>query len=313
MNDDMLKHRKLKVRVPATTANVGPGFDSLGIAFNLYTEISFEQQGEALDNNPENIELEFSKCEADFANKENLVYTSYLEAMSSINGKFPAKLKIGIDSQVPVCRGLGSSATCIVAGVKAAFELSGSEESDTKVLEICNHLEGHPDNVAPALMGGFRAAIQKDGKVFETNIPVNSELRFFALVPDFKLSTEYSRSVLPASVGFKDAIYNVSHVALMIGAFVNGDYRLLKTAVSDSLHQKYRSALIDEYDDVMKVCEAMGSTANFLSGAGPTIMVIDQNLKNTAQDYQNQLYELSRSWKVYELKIDFEGVKINWE
>jgi len=313
MNHDMLKYKKLKVRVPATTANVGPGFDSLGMAFDMYTTVIFEQEGEAEANNPENTILEFYKCEEAFANRDNLVFKSYVEAMNKIGGKFPSRLKIEIRSEVPVCRGLGSSAACIVAGVAGAFELSGTTYAQNEILEICNCIEGHPDNVAPAIMGGFKAAIQESGKVYVTNIPTDPQLRFFALVPDFKLSTEYSRSVLPKEVDFKDAIYNVSHVALMIGSFINRDYELLKTAVNDRLHQVYRSQLIYEYDEVMKICEDVGSTASFLSGAGPTIMVIDQNEGNDREKYEVRLSELSKAWKVHELSLDFEGVKISWE
>ncbi len=313
MNCDIQKKMKLRIKVPATTANVGPGFDSLGIAFNMYTTVIFEQEGIAEDNNPENIKLEFFKCEEAFSNKDNLVYISYLAAMDKIGGKFPAILRIEIDSEIPVCRGLGSSAACIVAGVSAAFELSEKSYTQNEILEICNQLEGHPDNVAPAIMGGFKAAIQESGSVYVANIPVDSQLRFFALVPDFKLSTQYSRSVLPNKVDFKDAVYNVSRVALMIGAFINNDYKLLKIAVSDTLHQRYRADIIEEYDEVMEICESIGSTATFLSGAGPTIMVIDQNRENLRPKYEDALSRLKRAWKVHELHVDFDGVKISWE
>lgn len=306
----MKENKKIVLRVPATSANIGPGFDSLGMALNIYTDVSFEQSGMAPCNNPDNIELEFTGFESRYANRENLVYKSFVRAMDHINGVFPQKLKIGVISEVPVCRGLGSSAACIVAAVKAAYELSGRQYCNSEVLELCNLIEGHPDNVTPALMGGFTAAIQKDGKVFMSNIPVSKDLRFFAFVPDFNLSTEYSRSVLPEKVDFKDAIYNVSHVSLMIAAFVNNEFDLLKTAVSDRIHQQYRSKIIDEYEEVMNICKEMSATANFLSGAGPTVMVIDQNLSNTLEMYQKKLSRLSRGWKAYELKIDFEGTRI---
>lgn len=306
----MEKNKKMVLRVPATSANIGPGFDSLGMALNIYTEVSFEYSGIATDNNPDNIDLEFCGCEAKYANRDNLVYTSFVRAIRHINGVFPKKLKIGIKSEIPVCRGLGSSAACIVAAVKAAYELSGKTYSNKEVLQMCNIIEGHPDNVSPALLGGFTASLQKDGEVFTSNIPVSKDLRFFAFVPEFNLSTEYSRSVLPTAVDFKDAVYNVSHVALMIAAFVNNEFDLLKTAISDRLHQKYRSEIIDEYEAVTKICEEMSATASFLSGAGPTMMVIDQDLKNTLEMYQKRLSILKRGWRAYELKIDFEGIRI---
>ncbi|WP_028829971.1 homoserine kinase [Proteocatella sphenisci] len=306
----MKDNKEIVLRVPATCANIGPGFDSLGMALNIYTDVSFEKSGMAPYNNPDNIELELTGFESRYANRENLVYKSFVRAVNHISGVFPQKLKIGIKSEVPVCRGLGSSAACIVAAVKAAYELSGKPYSDTEVLEVCNLIEGHPDNVTPALMGGFTAAIQKDGQVFMSNIPVSKDLRFFAFVPDFSLSTEYSRSVLPQNVDFKDAVYNVSHVSLMIAAFVNSEFDILKTAVSDRLHQKYRSKIIDEYEEVVNICKGMSATATFLSGAGPTVMVIDQNLSNTLEIYQKKLSRLKRGWKAYELKIDFQGTRI---
>lgn len=305
----MKSNKKIVLRVPATSANVGPGFDSLGMALNIYTEVSFEMTGSAKNNDPERMELEFEGCDEKYADRNNLIYTSFVRALRHIDGIFPEKMKIGINSEVPVCRGLGSSAACIVAGVKAAYESSMEQYCDREVLEMCNLIEGHPDNVTPALMGGFTASIQMDGRVFMSSIPVSRELRFIACVPQFSLSTEYSRSVLPTSVDFRDAVYNVSHVSLMIAAFVNNEFELLRTAMSDRLHQKYRSGIIDEYEEVMDICENMSATANFLSGAGPTVMIIDQNQSNTLEMYQERLSKLSRGWKAYELRIDFEGTK----
>lgn len=306
-------NKKIVLRVPATSANVGPGFDSLGMALSIYTEVSFELSGSAEHNDPESMELEFEGCEEKYADRKNLIYTSFVKGIDHLGGSFPKKMKIGIKSEVPVCRGLGSSAACIVAGVKAAYEASCEQYCDREVLEICNLIEGHPDNVTPALMGGFTASMQKDGRVFMSSIPVSRELRFIACVPQFSLSTEYSRSVLPSSVDFRDAIYNVSHVSLMISAFVNSEFELLKTAVSDRLHQRYRSGIIDEYEEVMEICEKMSSTANFLSGAGPTVMIIDQDQSNTLEMYQERLSKLKRGWKAYELRIDFEGTKVRKE
>lgn len=300
----------VKIKVPATTANVGPGFDSIGIAFKMYTQVDMKQHGIALENKHENIELEFENCEEAFANRDNLIYTSYIHAIKKIGGNFPQKLKIKINSDIPICRGLGSSAACIVAGVSGAFELSGKSYTKQEVLEVCNTIEGHPDNIAPAIFGGFKASLQDGEKVYTTDIPVGEELRFFALIPDFKLSTEYARSVLPQEVEFKDAVYNVGRTALMIGAFLNKDYDLLKVAVKDRLHQNYRGKIIKEYDKVMEICDNIGATATFLSGAGPTIMVIDQNGKNDKIKYEENLSKLKEGWKVHELAIDFEGTTL---
>lgn len=298
----------LKIRVPATTANIGPGFDSLGIALNLYSEMYFEAEGLAQANDSKDIELLFENVEKEFANRDNLVFKSFVTATELISGSFPKKLKLKIQSDIPVCRGLGSSAACIAAGVKAAFEISKIEHNSEDVLKISNMIEGHPDNVAPAIMGGFRASMQEEQKVYSVNLEIDKEMQFFALVPDFKLSTEYSRSVLPKSVEFKDVVYNLSHLSLMIGAFANKDYKVLKSAISDKIHQDFRASLIDEYDKVMDICSQAGAKAVFLSGAGPTIMAIDDSEADKFEEYQKLVLSLKNNWKVYKLNLDLNGI-----
>lgn len=299
---------KFNIKVPATTANIGPGFDSLGIALNLYSNIYFEAEGKAEHNKAENIELSFENVETEFANRDNLVYTSYVTAVNHINGNFPKHLKIKIDSDIPVCRGLGSSAACIAAGVKAAFEISNIAHSKEDILKISNEIEGHPDNVAPAIMGGFRASAQVGESVYSMPLEIDKDIKFFAFVPDFKLSTELSRSVLPKSIEFKDAIYNLSHLSLMIGAFANKNYEILGEAISDKLHQNFRANLIDEYYDVINSCKEGGAKAIFLSGAGPTIMAIENDITKNKIYYQNLVSNLKNRWQVYELSLDTEGL-----
>lgn len=298
----------LKIRVPATTANIGPGFDALGIALNLYSDMYFEAEGSAQGNDAKNIILSFENVEKEFANRDNLVFKSFVTATELISGSFPYKLKIKIKSDIPVCRGLGSSAACIAAGVKAAFEISKIEHNSEDVLKISNSIEGHPDNVAPAIMGGFRASMQDSKKVYSVNLEIDKNMQFFAFVPDFKLSTEYSRSVLPKSVEFKDVVYNLSHLSLMIGAFANKDYDVLKAAISDKIHQDFRASLIDEYDKIMDICSQEGAKAVFLSGAGPTIMAIDNDEEDKLQSYQLLASKLKNHWKVYKLNLDLNGI-----
>ena len=311
---DMLLTQKdinLEVRIPATTANIGPGFDSLGIALNLYSNIGFYAKGLSKQNREEDIVLEFENVDEEFANRENLVYTSFIKAINHINGKLPSYLKIDIKTEIPVCRGLGSSATCIAAGVKAAFELSEIAHTKDDILKISNIIEGHPDNVAPAIMGGFRASVQMDGKVHSVDLKIDRDIKFFAFVPDFKLSTEYSRSVLPKTVDFKDVVYNLSHLSVMIGAFANNNYDILNDVISDKVHQDFRANLIDEYSEILNICMKKGAKATFLSGAGPTIIAI-YNI-NKRDDYQALVKELKNNWKVYELKLDKEGIVCNYK
>ena len=289
----------IRVRVPATSANMGPGFDTLGIAFNLYNEFEFSE---------EENEVKFYGFKDEFSNKENVVYKAMITCFEKCRYNYKG-LKISlIKEDIPISRGLGSSSTCIVAGLLGANHIMGNPLSIDELFKIGVEIEGHPDNIAPALFGGMVVSVIENGEPVYNKIDIKSGVSFISIVPDFELSTSMARKVLPKEVSFKDAIYNISRVSLMISAFANGNYKLLKYGCKDAIHEKYRSPLIENFELVYNKCIALGALSCFLSGAGPTIMVIiKDNDKEIINNIREFLKEENITWKTKELSIDNLG------
>ena len=192
--------KKATVRVPATTANLGPGFDAFGCALNLYTDVTFEET---------DCGLEITGCDEAFTGPDNLAYVSYCAVLASMSEEVHG-IKIHIESNIPVCRGLGSSAALLVAGAIGANVLRGNRLSTQGLLNITNAMEGHPDNLAPALYGGLTASMVDNGLPVTVNFPLHEQWEFLALIPEFDLATTLARSVLPEQVSRADAIYNIA-------------------------------------------------------------------------------------------------------
>jgi homoserine kinase len=291
----------ISIKVPATSANMGPGFDCLGVALDLYNSYEIEETASG---------VEITGCEECYSNESNLIYTSMKKCFEVLNYQ-PKGLKININSSIPISRGLGSSAACIVGGVAAANELAGGKLTKAQLLEIANAIEGHPDNVAPALLGGMIIAVQDKGKVYHENVKLADNLRFCAIIPDFTLSTTEARAVLPNKLTYKDAIFNISRATLLVTALANGSYDLIRHACEDALHQPYRSKLIPGYFEIMQKSKELDCLGIFLSGAGPTIMaIIKSNDQRFTIDMQRFLDTLECKWTVKELCIDHQGTII---
>ncbi|WP_123053642.1 homoserine kinase [Clostridium sp. JN-1] len=292
----------VEVRVPATSANMGPGFDCLGIALNMYNRFYMEEIKEG---------LVFEGCEDKFKNEDNLVYVAAKRCFEKIGYK-PTGLRIKIEGDIPVCRGLGSSAACVIGGVVGANELAGRVLNNQELLDLAVKVEGHPDNINPAFCGGMTVSISEDNKVFYNNIRVKEGIKFCALVPDFTLSTEKSRAVLPKSINYKDGIFNVGRTALLISSLNNGNFNLIKYACKDKLHEDYRAQLIENFYSIKEECQRLNCLGVFLSGAGPTIMVIlEEEDKEFCKNIQSFLENLQSKWKARELNIDKEGTVLN--
>ena len=222
----------MKFRVPATTGNTGPGFDSVGLAFTLYARFEAELLPAG--------QLAISGCEAKYQNEENLAVQAF-RAVEKRLGVQPAGLKLHIDTDVPISRGLGSSATLLAAGAFAANALHGAPLDKEMLLDVTTQMEGHPDNAAPALYGGLCASVVgRDGRVLCVRYPVAPSVRFAALIPDFPLATAEARRVLPASIPRADAVFNISRTAILMRGMEMGDYALLSAALDDRLHTPYR-------------------------------------------------------------------------
>ncbi|HFL3590478.1 TPA: homoserine kinase [Clostridioides difficile] len=294
----------LEIIVPATSANIGPGFDCLGIALNIYNKFYVEEIESG---------LEIEGCEDAYKNENNLVYTSMKYFFDRVKPeKIPAGIKIKIQSEVPICRGLGSSASCIVAGVIAANALSGANLDKNQLLNIASEIEGHPDNVAPAILGNMIVSVTDNENIHYDIIKIPEELKFCAMIPNFKLSTEKARGVLPKKIPYSDGVFNVSRVALLISALLNKNFDLLKVACQDKLHQDYRGTLIENYNDIVEKSEQLNSIGVFLSGAGPTIMsLIKENDDSFVDNMKNYLQKLKSDWEIKELCCDSNGAVLN--
>ncbi|MDR0889770.1 MAG: homoserine kinase [Oscillospiraceae bacterium] len=288
---------RVSLRVPATSANLGPGFDSFGCAFALYNTYTFELSG---------TELRITGCDKRWRNPRNLAIVAYRLAMKAMGLPMERGICMHIDAQIPVCRGLGSSSAMIIGGVLAANLLHGSPLSNEEVLALCTELEGHPDNLAPAIYGGMTASLMHEGRPVTARFPLSNRLRFIALIPDFTLSTQRARAALPKQVPFADAVFNVSHAALLLRALETADLPMISLALDDRLHQPYRKELVAGYDAAREAALGCGCAAFCLSGAGPTCLCIAGD-DSAAQKLAQKLPEVCPQWRVLQLEVDTQG------
>ncbi len=296
--------KRVTIRVPATTANLGPGFDAFGCALSLYTDVTFEET--------EDFGLTITGCDEAYTGPDNLAYTSYCAVLASLNEEIRG-VKIHIDAHIPICRGLGSSAALLVAGAMGANVLRGNRLSTQGLLNITNAMEGHPDNLAPAFYGGLTASMVDSGLPVTVNFPLHPGWEFLALVPDFDLPTSLARSVLPEQVSRGDAIYNVSHGAMVLKALELGDEKLLRNGMQDKLHQNYRKKLIPDYEKIEALVRTTGA-AFCLSGAGPTLLCITRN-PGLEEKLSKKLSQITQhNWQMLPLHVEFQGAHVlGWE
>ena len=254
----------ITVTVPATSANVGAGFDSLGLAVSMYNVFTFEEADRIQITSVDGTHIP--------TGSNNLVYRSARVVYDQLG--IPMKgLRITQKNTIPMARGLGSSSACIVAGILGANALLGNKLTRRQMLTLATSIEGHPDNVAPAMLGGFVTSVIDEGQIYSVKKEIDTELAFAAFVPDFRLLTSKARAALPAMVSHKDAVYNLSRAALATAAFCDGNYALLDVATKDVLHQQYRLPLTGG-DEVFELAQDLGALAVYISGAGPTIMAV---------------------------------------
>lgn len=290
----------VSVRVPATSANVGCGFDSLGVALTLYTTFKFEK----LDSG-----LEFVGFEERFSNKNNLVYQTLLTTLKKLNKEISG-VRISIENDVPISRGLGSSSTCVVAGIYGAYLLTDTPIDKQEIFTIANEIEGHPDNVSPAIFGSLSSSCTTDSKEAVTvKYEVDERFNFLALIPNFETSTEEARKVMPKEIKLQDAIYSLSRIGSVIKAFETYDLGLLNKVMGDKIHEPYRKEIIHEYHEVREICEKIDSSAFFISGSGSTLMNIVSDTNNI-EKIKTELAKLKYNWQAILLKVDKEGTVV---
>lgn len=294
------------IRVPASTANMGSGFDSIGMALSLYNEIRFEVIPSGLE-----IILPTGEENGVPTDESNLIVRSIEAGLEATGVPMPG-LRIWQKDAIPQTRGLGSSSACVVGGIVAANILSDAMLSTQEMVDIAAQIEGHPDNVLPTFIGGMAAGAMDEGHVRFVHIEPPRQLKCCVLIPDFTLSTHKARAALPEEVPLRDAVYNLSRAALMVGAMTQGRLDLVSTALGDSLHQPYRKALIPGYDEMVAAAEKNGALGCCLSGAGPTLVAfLDKDYRQFTQRMQKFVQGMEHQWRVELLDICFEGV--SWD
>ena len=271
---------KVSVKVPATSANLGPGFDCLGLALPIYNTITIEETvlpGTGIEINVMSEDDGVDEKSFDNIPKDenNIIYKA-VEILYNSIGQEPSELKINIQSQIPITRGLGSSSSIVVGGLMAANKLLGSPADETALLSIATEVEGHPDNVAPAILGGFvMASREDDGSVVYRKLDWPEEWDITVCIPDFELSTAIARSVIPEQIPLQDAIFNAKHLAMLIQAINTKDAKLMKVAMKDRLHQPYREKLVPGMREIMEAFKHEdGVLGCVLSGAGPSLLIV---------------------------------------
>ncbi len=303
---------KVSVKVPATSANLGPGFDCLGIALPIYNTITIEETvlpGTGIEINMMSEENETidEMIFDDIPRDENNIVYKAVEMLYNSIGQEPSELRINIQSQIPITRGLGSSAAVIVGGLMAANKLLGSPADETAILSIATEVEGHPDNVAPAILGGFVLASQEDdGSIVYRKLDWPNDWDITVCIPDFELSTNIARSVLPDSIPRADAIFNAKHLAMLIDAVNTKDAKLMKVALQDKIHQPYREKLVPGMKEIMNAFKHEdGVLGCVLSGAGPTLLIISH--KYDLDKIKSTVKEI---WEPQSVKVDIRTLKV---
>ena len=296
---------KVKVKVPATSANMGAGFDCLGVALGLYNYVEAEETDNGLV-----IDIKDSTADYLPGNERNLVYRSMKTLFDEVG--YTAKgLHLVQKNDIPVTRGLGSSSAGIVGGLLAANEISKADLSRDEILAIAARIEGHPDNVAPAIMGGMTVNVTDIGKIKYVRTDVPEDLMFAAFVPEFTLSTKKARGVLPKTVSVRDAVFNMGRSALLMSSIMTGKYENIRAATADKLHQRYRKKFIPNIDDVFKAAYRADALGVYLSGAGPAVVaIIKADNENFVKKMNYFVKTKINGWNMHILKPDNMGAVV---
>lgn len=295
----------VKVKIPATTANLGPGFDCIGMALTLYNTIQADVISEGLI-----IEQKGKECSNIDIDENNLVYRAIKKAYDYVGKEVPP-LHIILENNIPITRGLGSSAAAVVGGIKVANELLGRPLSLEEILDLATEMEGHPDNVAPALYGGIVLSIKENKKITTVQISPPDNLKAVALVPNYTLSTQLARQVMPDSYSLEQVVFNTGRLGLLVSCLERGDLELLKLGMEDCVHQPYRSKLIPGFDEVLKKAKEQVALGVALSGAGPTIIAFCQeNEEKLGKEMQKVLQNHKVTAKYLILEPDSSGCQL---
>ena len=304
---------KVRVRVPATTANLGPGFDALGLALQFYNFVTIEQSSSSTDT------ITAVGEGADILNQGDPQKNIALRAAHTLLDEIGLErtpFTLTLENQIPLARGLGSSSAARVGALVAANEWARRQHNKSleqnDLLTLATRLEGHPDNVAPALLGGLIISVTRDaGEVLALRAPVEKFPRLVVFIPESELETEKARGVLPSEVSVKDAVFNIARASFLVTALVNQKWEFLDEALRDRLHQNQRAALMPAYNSVIQAATHSGAFGATLSGAGPCILAWlpdeDDFVTRAIIAMQDAASECGVPGAAQELKVDLEG------
>lgn len=293
---------RLVSRVPATTANLGVGFDTLGLALRLYNIFEVSDEGsDIVEINGEGID--------ELYNRENNIFLKALDYFYSLYNLTPPPLHVKILNNIPLCKGLGSSASAIVAGLTIGNELLGKGLSKEELLEHAVLLEGHPDNVSPALFGGCTISLVSRGKVIVKNVPIPDDLSVIVAVPYFDVPTESSRKILPECIPIDVTVRGLAKIGMFLVSLMTNSLKDLHTILDDELHEPYRARFIPNYNEIKRELLSVGALGVMISGSGPSIVILTEK-EGSKELVESTDFILSKNnieAKILNLEIDYEG------
>lgn len=297
--------KEIHIRVPASTANLGPGFDCLGMALGLYHRLTVvEGEGKGLEIRAH------GEGAADVAlDERNIVYQALVEVLGE-TGYVPGRLLLESHNDIPLACGLGSSAAALLAGLAAGLLLSGKCLEWRHLIELGTGNEGHPDNIVPCALGGFTVAVVKGGEVIWNRLEPPEQLKGIVAIPDFRLPTREAREALPKRVDFADAVANLGRVGLLVAGMAGGALELLRAGMEDRLHQPYRAELIPGMEEVCGAALEAGALGAALSGAGPAMLaLVDGDRKEVGEAMKEAWKGRGIAARTLTLDVDREGLQ----
>lgn len=296
---------EIRLRAPGSTSNLGPGFDALGLALTLYNRVVIRT---ASNDRRRRMRITGKGAGKLPLDESNLFFRS-ADAAAQRAGRSLPGLDVEMHNGIPLSRGLGSSSTAIVTGVYAANLLMDEPLSGPALLNLATELEGHPDNVAPCLLGGLVICSCENGRVETIRALPPSELRAVVAVPRFELQTEAARAVLPEQVPHRDAVFNVGRACLVTAALMGGELCMLKSAMRDRLHQPYRASLVPGIEGVLEAAEEAGAMGACLSGAGPALLAFATDDATNIADAMKDAWALKNMHvETAVLRVDHDGI-----
>ncbi len=294
---------KFTIKVPATSANLGPGFDTLGLALDLWNETTITSEKEF------SVQVTGEGAGRLASGKNNLLVRAAQRVAERVGKSLPP-FHAECVNRIPLSSGMGSSSAAILTGLLAGNALLENPFSREEILNLACEMEGHPDNVAPAMLGGLVVSAMENGKVIARQIPVGMNVHVTIVLPNFYLPTKQARAALPKKVSMRNAIHNISRTALIVEAFRNGDLDLLGKVMTDKLHQPYRLKLIPGAASAMEAAKEAGASAVALSGAGPSVIAFSTGEAGIGEAMKRAYEAAGVEARIFRLGVASRGAEL---